>query len=72
MDRAKRRHQSKIRNQKSKISNWETTLMFMDHGKITSGTIISHRLPLNEIAVAFHMMLEHRQYFNKVMILQEK
>ena len=53
------------------VSDWETALRFMGQGKIQSGGIISHRLPLNEIAATFQMMAERQQYFNKVMFFPE-
>jgi L-iditol 2-dehydrogenase len=53
------------------VSDWETALLFMGQGKIRSGGIISHRLPLDDIAATFHMMSERRQYFNKVMFFPE-
>jgi L-iditol 2-dehydrogenase len=53
------------------VSDWETALRFMGQGKIQSGGIISHRLPLNEIAATFQMMVERQQYFNKVMFFPE-
>ena len=43
----------------------------MRQGKIKSDGIISHRLPLDDIAATFHMMSERRQYFNKVMFFPE-
>jgi L-iditol 2-dehydrogenase len=52
-------------------SDWETALLFMGQGKIKSSEIISHRLPLNEITATFQMMLDRRQYFNKVMFFPE-
>ena len=53
------------------VSDWETTLLFMGQGKIKSGSIISHRLPLNEVGATFQMMLNRQQYFNKVMFFPE-
>jgi L-iditol 2-dehydrogenase len=53
------------------VSDWETALLFMGQGKIKSGGIISHRLPLDDIAATFQMMLDRRQYFNKVMFFPE-
>jgi L-iditol 2-dehydrogenase len=53
------------------VSDWETTLLFMGKGKIKAGKIVSHRLPLDEIAPTFQMMLNRKQYFNKVMFLPE-
>ena len=53
------------------VSDWETALRFMGQGKIKSGGIISHRLPLREIAAAFQMMVQRQQYFNKVRFFPE-
>jgi L-iditol 2-dehydrogenase len=53
------------------VSDWETALLFMGQGKIKSGAVISHRLPLAEIAATFQMMVSRRHYFNKIMFFPE-
>lgn len=48
-------------------SDWETALAFMGRGKIIKGDVITHRLSLDGLPAAFRMMLERKEYFNKVM-----
>ncbi len=48
-------------------SDWQTSLVYMGQGRIAAGDIVTHRLPLEEAAGAFKMMLAREEYFNKVM-----
>jgi L-iditol 2-dehydrogenase len=52
--------------------DWENALEFMGRGKIIKGDVITHRLSLDELPEAFRMMLERKEYFNKVMFFPEE
>lgn len=53
------------------ISEWETSLDFMDRGKLKINPLISHRFRLEECQQCFDMMYNRKEIFNKVLFKPE-
>jgi len=53
------------------ISEWKTSLAFMNSGRLKINPIISHRYRLEECQECFDMMYQKKEIFNKVLFKPE-
>ena len=53
------------------INEWESSLMFMNNGKIKTDSLISHRYRLEDCQKAFNMMYNKTEVFTKVLFKPE-
>jgi L-iditol 2-dehydrogenase len=53
------------------VNEWESSLNFMNSGKIKCNPIISHRFRLEQCMEAFEMMFNKKEVFNKVLFKPE-
>ena len=53
------------------VNEWESSLNFMNSGKIKCNPIISHRFRLEQCMEAFDMMFNKKEVFNKVLFKPE-
>jgi L-iditol 2-dehydrogenase len=53
------------------VNEWQSSLTFMNSGKIKCNPIISHRFKLEECMKAFDMMFNKKEVFNKVLFKPE-
>lgn len=54
------------------INEWESSLKFMNSGKLIAKPLISHRFRLEECKECFDMMYKRSEVFNKVLFKPEK
>ncbi len=54
------------------INEWDSSLRFVNAGKIKCAPLISHRFRLEECVKAFDMMFNKKEVFNKVMFKPEE
>ena len=53
-------------------NDWKESIKAVSKGLLNAKPLISHRFPLSECNEAFEMMKEHKEFFNKVMLVMNR